>query len=148
MKRIDHLMGGKDFKALTATHCMEQDVVYYNTEATASRMATALTLGGFGSVPIVDRNRVVVGIVSEFDLLHVIMQGKDLDEITAGTIMTKDPICVREDTKAMAIVALLEKRHLIRVPVTDKQGRLVGVVARRDLLLGYLKARQAPPPWW
>lgn len=148
MKRIDYLMGGKDFKTLTAAHCMEQDVVFYHTEATGSRMATALTLGGFGSVPVVDKNKVVVGIVSEFDLLHAIMQGKDLGEVTAGAIMTKDPICVREDTKAMEIVALLEKRHLIRVPVTDKQGRLVGVVARRDLLLGYLKARQDPPPWW
>ncbi len=149
MKRIDSLlMTARDFKVLTAADCMEQDVVYYHPDATGSRMATALVLGGFGSVPIVNQDKVVIGIVSEFDLLLAIMEGRALDRTTAEAIMTRDPVCVRNDTKAMEIVTLLEKRHLIRVPVTDKQGRLVGIVARRDLLLGYLKARKAQPAWW
>ncbi len=46
----------------------------------------------------------------------------------------------------MEIIMLLEEKHLIRVPVVDPEGKLVGVVARRDILEGSLKA--PTHRWW
>lgn len=62
--------------------------------------------------------------------------------------MTVSPICVTEETLSEEIIQLLQEKHLIRVPVVDKNGTLVGVVARRDILQGYLKSKESPPPWW
>jgi CBS domain-containing protein len=45
----------------------------------------------------------------------------------------------QEDTPVDAIIRLLETEHLIRVPVI-RDGRLVGIVARRDILFGYIKS--------
>ena len=59
--------------------------------------------------------------------------------------MTKGNISVTEDTSAMEIIRLLQSQHLIRVAVVDAQGKLLGVVARRDILLGYLRATK--PIW-
>jgi CBS domain-containing protein len=45
----------------------------------------------------------------------------------------------------MEIIQLLQSKHLIRVAVVDAEGKLVGIVARRDILLGYLRATK--PIW-
>ena len=87
----------------------------------------------------------MLGIVSEFDLLKAIMDGKELTKVTAGDIMTKGAISVTQDTPAMEIITLLQSKHLIRVAVADADGKLVGIVSRRDILLGYVRATK---PMW
>jgi CBS domain-containing protein len=82
----------------------------------------------------------LVGIVSEFDLLKAIEEGKDMEKVTAGEIMIKDPVTVTRNTPAMEIIHLLQERHFIRTPVVDADGKLAGVVSRRDIIQGYLKA--------
>jgi CBS domain-containing protein len=82
----------------------------------------------------------LLGIVSEFDLLHAIKEQKSLTGVLAGDLMTPAPITVRPETPAMEIIERLEGKHLIRMPVVNEEGRLVGVVARRDVLQGYLNA--------
>ena len=148
MRRVDYMLGGENFKEMTAAHFMQTDVYYYSNDSRGDRLATAITMGGFGSVPIVDKDKTLKGIVSEFDLLKAILNGKELDKITAEDIMTKEPVFVTEDTRSEEIINLLQNKHLIRAPVVDKEGKLIGVVARRDILQGYLKSKEAPPSWW
>jgi CBS domain-containing protein len=99
-----------------------------------------MTEGGFGSVPIVDQNRHLLGIVSEFDLLRALKEEKHLASVKAGDLMTPNPVTVSPETLTMDIIQLLEAKHLIRMPVVNAEGQLVGVVARRDVLQGYLNA--------
>lgn len=47
--------------------------------------------------------------------------------------MTRDVLCVVEDTPLEEVVALMEKRHFKRLPVV-RDGQVVGVVSRADLL--------------
>jgi signal-transduction protein with cAMP-binding, CBS, and nucleotidyltransferase domain len=49
--------------------------------------------------------------------------------------MSRDVVAVSEDTPLYEIAGLLEKRHIKRVPVT-RDGRLVGIVSRANLLHG------------
>ncbi len=146
MRRVDYMVGAREFKTLRAEQFMQDDVYFYPAEATGEKLASAMTMGGFGSVPVQDKDRRLIGIVSEFDLLKAIMEGKELSKVTAGEIMTPNPITVVSDAPAMEIIMLLEEKHLIRVPVVDPEGKLVGVVARRDILEGYLKA--TTHMWW
>ena len=139
MRRVDYMVGLHDFKELKAEQFMQSEVVSYHVDDTGEKCARAMTEGGFGSVPVVDHDRTVLGIVSEFDLLKVIMKGHALSAVRAGEIMTPNPIMVHPEEPATEIVRLLEEKHLIRMPVVDKDGKLVGVVARRDILEGYLK---------
>lgn len=148
MRRVDYMVGGEDFKKMSAAHFMQTDVYYYPKSATGDKLATAITMGGFGSVPIVDKGKKLVGIVSEFDLLRAIINGRELEKVTAEEIMTSNPVSVSEETPSDAIIKLLQEKHLIRVPVVDQNGALVGVVARRDILQGYLKSKESPPAWW
>ena len=145
MRRVEHMIGPHDFAALKAEQFMQNVVSYYHAEDTGDRLAGAITEGGFGSVPILAGDGKVLGIVTEFDLLKAIKEGKELWKVTAGEIMTKGAISVTQDTLAMEIIQLLQSKHLIRVAVVDAEGKLVGVVSRRDILIGYLKATK--PIW-
>jgi CBS domain-containing protein len=145
MRRVEHMIGPHDFAALKAEQFMQNVVSYYHAEDTGDKLAGAITEGGFGSVPILAGDGKVLGIVTEFDLLKAIKEGKELWKVTAGEIMTKGAISVTQDTLAMEIIQLLQSKHLIRVAVVDAEGQLVGVVSRRDILIGYLRATK--PIW-
>jgi predicted transcriptional regulator len=145
MQRVEMMIGPRDFAALKAEQFMQDVVSYFQIEDPVDKLAGAMTEGGFGSVPILTNDRKVAGIVSEFDILQAISEGKDLAQITAGEIMTKGNVSVTKDTRTTEIIRLLQDRHLIRVTVIDAQERLVGIVARRDILLGYLRASK--PIW-
>lgn len=146
MRRVDHMIGPKDFPTLKAEQFMEDVVSFYRVEDKGDKLAAAIAEGGFGSVPILANDGTVLGIVSEFDLLKAIMEGKELSKVTAGDIMTKGAISVTKDTTATEIINLIQSKHLIRVAVVDAENRLVGIVARRDILLGYIRAT-AKPIW-
>lgn len=145
MRRVEYMIGPHDFAALKAEQFMQNVVSYYHAEDTGDKLAGAITEGGFGSVPILAGDGKVLGIVTEFDLLKAIKEGKELWKVTAGEIMTKGAISVNQDTLAMEIIQLLQSKHLIRVAVIDAEGKLVGVVSRRDILIGYLRATK--PIW-
>jgi CBS domain-containing protein len=145
MRRVEYMIGPHDFTTLKAEQFMQNVVSYSHVEDTGDRLARTITEGGFGSVPIVTSDGKVGGIVSEFDLLKAIMEGKQLWTLTAGDMMTKGVISVTQDTPAMEIIQLLQSKHLIRVAVVDAEGKLVGVISRRDILLGYLRATK--PIW-
>lgn len=139
------MIGPQEFALLKAEHFMQDVVSYYNIEDTGDKLAGAITEGGFGSVPILASDRKVMGIVSEFDLLEAIANGKELSRVTAGEIMTREINSVTPDTPVLKIIQLLQSKHLIRIPVVDVNGVLAGIVARRDILLGYLRATK--PIW-
>lgn len=53
--------------------------------------------------------------------------------------MSREVVTITEDTPFLDILRLLQKHHLLRVPVLS--GRtLKGILARRDIVLGYIKA--------
>ena len=140
MRRVDYLVGTRDFNSLIAEQFMQDAVYTYHPDDSAEALAQTMTEEGFGSVPIVDHDQHLLGIVSEFDLLHAIKEKKSLSGVPASALMTPAPVTVKPETPAMEIIDRLEGRHLIRMPVVDEEGKLLGVVARRDVLLGYLKA--------
>ena len=86
-----------------------------------------------------EEDRTLVGLVNGFDLLRVMDEGKDLGQLAATDIMTRDIVTATEEMPVKDVFYLLQERHLIRVPVL-KGKALVGVVARRDILFGYVSA--------
>jgi CBS domain-containing protein len=93
---------------------------------------------------VVTLHGILSGLVSEFDLLRVLMEGRQLDSVRAEQIMTREITAVEESTPVNDVIRLMEKKHLIRVPVVA-EGKLVGMLARRDILFGHLKT--SVPQW-
>ena len=141
MRLAEYMAKACDPKTLTVHQIME-DAVFTCTPGTAGvTVAHVLTERNFGSVPVVMEDKTLVGLISEFDLLKAMTDGKDLRKITAGDIMTPQEklVTVTEETPVLDLIKILQERHLIRVPVV-KGKTLVGIVARRDVVFGYVKA--------
>ncbi len=139
MRRTEFLTEKREFHKLTAAVLMEQNVVTCRPSDTGDHIASLLTTYNFGSLPVVKNTGTLVGLVSEFDLLKVIMDGHELEMVQAEEIMSRDVRTIEEDTPVDEVIRLLEDEHLIHVPVV-REGKLVGILARRDILYGYIKS--------
>lgn len=129
----------KEFSSMTVEQVMEKRVQSIHLR-TKGDVIASLMIEGFGAVPVLDKTRTLVGIVSEHDLLGAIDDGHSLGALTAGEVMTGNPYSVRPETDLATLVHVLRASDLVRVPVVDAKDRLVGIIARRDVLRTYLSA--------
>ncbi len=125
-----------------ADYLMEKDIPYYYSDTIGLTLATAMINRSWGAIPIVDEQKRLIGIVTEFDLLNALIRGKDLETVRAAEIMALEPKFVKEDTRAEVIIKIMDALHLIHLPVVNKEGQLVGLIERSDILLSYLESKQ------
>ena len=107
---------------------------------TKGDVIASLMIEGFGAVPVVDADDKLLGIVSEHDLLAALDDGHRLGAVTAGEIMTCNPYSIHPEAMLPTLVHVFRASDLIRVPVVDAKDKLVGIIARRDVLRAYLAA--------
>ncbi|MEO7863692.1 MAG: CBS domain-containing protein [Nitrospirales bacterium] len=105
---------------------------------TKGDVIASLMIEGFGAVPVVDADDRLLGIVSEHDLMAVLDDGKKLGAVTASDIMTCNPYSIHPEAMLPTLIHVLRASDLIRVPVVDADDKLVGIIARRDVLRTYL----------
>ena len=109
------------------------------------------------AVPVVDHDGHVLGVVSEADLL--IKQGTQEVEFarslaswwrgrrnmrralatTAGTLMTTPAVTVADNATVAGAARLMTQHNVKRLPVVDADGKLVGIVSRKDVLTVFLR---------
>lgn len=148
---------------MQAADVMTTTVITVQLDTQVRKIVELLLTHRISAVPVVDTDQRVLGIVSEGDLMRRMENDTDnrhswwLEEILstrgtareyiksrgrkAGNVMTPDVVTVEEETPLYEIARLLERHHLKRVPVT-RDGKLVGIVSRANLLHG-LAAREA-----
>ncbi len=116
-----------------------------------------LTERRISGVPVLMMGRQVAGVVTEADLLaaedetarRARMAGaigrrwrlrrQPHVSLTAGTLMTAPAITIGPDATIPAAARLMNTQHIRRLPVVDEDGKLVGIVSRRDLLSVFLR---------
>lgn len=89
-----------------------------------------------GGIPVVDENNYLLGIVTNRDLRFERDTKKTVDEI-----MTKDNLVTTHQTTNLEDAAeILQKYKIEKLPVVDKEGKLVGLVTYKDIT----KAKDKP----
>jgi len=88
-----------------------------------------------GSVVIEEDGR-PVGIVTDRDLvLDVLEPRADPTKVTAGDIMTDTPVTVTHDVGVFETIRLMQEHAIRRMPVTDENESLTGIVTLDDLVV-------------
>lgn len=105
---------------------MMREIVTVQEDQTKQQAARLLSNYHISGLPVVDKDRMVVGIVTEFDVLA-------RDGSRVNDIMTRGVISVTPDTNLEDVTHILVHQRIKRVLVLD-QGKLVGIVSRADLV--------------
>jgi CBS domain-containing protein len=117
---------------------MTRPVISATKDAPVRDIAHEIFYGFFSGMPITDSEGKVIGVVTEIDLLKQIREGKNLGKMKADDIMTKNPVTVDIKTPLTDVLNIMIEKNIIRLPVTE-DGRLAGVIARRDILRYHLQ---------
>jgi CBS domain-containing protein len=147
-----------------AADVMTPDVISATPDTPVAELIRLMLDNRISGLPIVADGR-IVGIVSEGDLLRRAETGTErrpsrwLELMTSDSrlaanytrahgrkaheVMTREVVTVAETTPIAEIAQLLEARRIKRVPVT-RDGRLVGIVSRRNLLQALGSRLSAP----
>jgi CBS domain-containing protein len=111
------------------------------TRATSLDDAIALLLDKkVSGLPVVDDAMGLVGVITEKDMLELLAHGNPVGE-TVADHMTADVVTFAPDDSLYDVAECFRKRGFRRVPIVDG-GRLVGVVARRDVIRAIAKLRK------
>lgn len=143
---------------LKAKEVMTKDVITVRRETSVRELALIFTERRISSVPVVDENDNLVGIVSESDLIEqdknlhiptvvsifdwvIYLESdkrfeKELQKMTAqtvGEIVSEEVFSVTPDTPVSEVADIMSSKRVHAVPVVEG-GRVVGVVSRIDLI--------------
>jgi CBS domain-containing protein len=118
---------------MKARDVMNKRVTAATPRAIGRDLAQQLLAGMYSGLPVVDANNHVLGVVTEFDLLKALTEGKTLQTVTAAEIMGRPAICVEEEDDIELVIAKMTTHNFVRVPVV-RDGKLVGIISRVDIL--------------
>ena len=153
---------------MRAHQIMTRPVFTVLPDATITEAANIMLQQHISGLPVVDAAGKLVGIVSEGDFIRrseigtqrkrgrflklILGPGQAATDFVhehgckVAEIMTPEPVTITEDTALEAIVTLMEKSRLKRLPVI-RNDRVVGIVSRANLLQAVASlARQVPDP--
>lgn len=138
--------------AMRVRDAMTRDVLSVSKFDDISLAVRLLAEKSISGLPVVDRENRVVGIVSEADVVSMVgsrrahtfkellrsIVGHPLPERKighlVGDIMTSPAVTVNLDTEISEAVRLMDGRRIRRLPVVDKDQRLVGLLSRSDIV--------------
>jgi CBS-domain-containing membrane protein len=147
-------------RSMTARDIMVTSVVSVSSEDPLVEVVETMSRSRVSGVPVVDADRKVLGVISEKDILYQ-MVGETTDNfmallarclrskgcgampvrnLTAREIMTSPAVTVRANAHLVDIAELLTQKRVNRLPVTDTDGHILGIITRSDIVNATLKS--------
>ena len=113
---------------------MSKNVGCCYPEDSLNRAAQIMWESDCGVVPVMDRESRVVGMLTDRDLcMAAYTQGRPLREISTALAMSKQVWSCRPEDDLGAAEAMMRAHQVHRLPVTDEQGRAVGILSLGDV---------------
>jgi CBS domain-containing protein len=113
----------------TAADIMTTDVATTTADAPIWAVARELLDHGYGGMPVLGPDGALIGMVSGFDVIS--KQGT-----TIGEIMSRGVVWTNPDDSLENVIQLMGLHGIRRVPVC-RNGALIGIISRSDLLRHY-----------
>lgn len=118
---------------IRAKSIMSRKIMTVTEDANIRHVMKLLSETKVTGLPVVSEDMALLGIVTEKDILEVLLYGKDVKSKTAGDLMTADIVSFEEDEDLMTIFRTLVEDNFRRVPILS-DGKLTGIISRRDLI--------------
>jgi CBS-domain-containing membrane protein len=137
----------------TVSDVMTKDPVTVEASTSFKACANLMRIHEVSAIPVMDRGRKLVGIVTESDLIAEQAQGMvrgrpqragaKSKAMRAAELMTAGLVTTTAGAPLAAAASLMFQHHLKVLPVVDSEQRLVGVVNRAQVLKVYLRSDES-----
>jgi|ERR1041385_2123444 CBS domain-containing protein len=118
---------------MQAKDLMTQSVECISPETPVRNAARTMKSHDVGFLPVCENDRLVGTLTDRDIVLRVIAEDKDVSDIKASDIMTKDVFWCYEDQTSDEVAEYMAEKEIRRVLVLNRQKRLVGVISIGDL---------------
>jgi len=125
------------FKAETI---MTTDVISVNRQTQIYEAIKTMVVNNITGLPVVNDDMTLGGVLSEKDVLSLLYNIEDKPG-KVEDFMTKDPVCFNADDSLIDIAECFIKNNFRRVPIVA-EGKLAGIVSRKDIIAYILKLRR------
>jgi CBS domain-containing protein len=110
-----------------------RSVVTAAPEETLATVALEMQEHNVGTIVVVE-NRRPVGIVTDRDLALALGARRVSPQTEVQNVMTRHVLSIPEDTSMYTATKFMREREVRRLPIVDREDRLVGIVTLDDLL--------------
>ena len=112
---------------------MSREVSVLNPSSTLRQAAEQMKAQDVGSVPVCDGQK-LVGMITDRDIaVRAVAEGRDPNATRVSDVMSGDVVWCFEDASTEEVAAKMADRQVRRVPVVNRDQKLVGIVALADL---------------
>jgi len=126
--------------AKPVSEIMSKNVVACSPEDEIDNLWRLMQTKSFAGLPIVKKDK-LIGMVTQKDLLEsgAILptfesaKGRFRASSKISSIMKTEVIAVEPTIKAIRVAKIMVFKNIGRVPVKDKEGRLIGIIDREDI---------------
>ena len=97
---------------------------------------------GVAGIPIVEDDMILVGILTEKDALRLLYEDADAENKTVDEYMSRPAVAFNEDDGLESICDFMMMNYPRRVPVKTREGKVVGIISRPDVIDYILRSRR------
>jgi len=151
-----HLSSRIGFEMLVQ-EVMTKDVISITKYENIMQVANILTEKNISGLPVVDKEKKLIGIITQADILSMVGVGrehtfKDLlkymlgEPLPArrlgdhvGDIMTSPALTIKPDANIAEAVRIMDEKRIRRLTVVDDTNTLIGILTRADILKAVIK---------
>ena len=139
---------------VTTDQIMVRKVITAKEDTPLIEVVKKISENDISGLVVVKNDQTVAGVISEKDFLkkmnsnnkisfmHVLMQclgnqeciAADFINLKAAQIMSCPPVTVQTQIPIIQVAALMDQHNINRVPIVDENSKLVGIIARSDLI--------------
>ena len=112
---------------------MHKGVEWVAPTTSVAELAKLMNRHDIGAIPIGENDR-LIGMVTDRDIVcRCVGEGKDPSKTTARDVMTKGIVWCRDEEELDDATRVMEDKRIRRLPVIDKQKRMVGMLSLGDV---------------
>jgi len=118
---------------MKVSEIISQEPTCVSPRTTVLETAQTMKVLDVGMLPVCDQDR-LVGTVTDRDItIRVVAQGWDAKQTPVRDVMTEETVYCLDDQKAEEAAQLMREHQVRRLPVLNRDGRLVGIISLGDL---------------
>ncbi|AKG20112.1 GAF domain-containing protein [Calothrix sp. 336/3] len=116
------------------TEVMSSEVVCATAKTSMLAIANLMAANRVGSVVIVVKGQIPIGIITERDLVQFQALSLDLENCPVEAVMSAPIFTAKPENSLWEVQQIMDKRRIRRIVVTNSQDELLGIVTQSSLL--------------